>query len=259
MSEYLRDRAEAFQERFGAAGIVIAVIALVVALGGTAIAASGLNSKQKKEVTKIAKQQAGKPGAAGATGPAGSAGPKGDAGSNGKDGTNGNNGQSVTGTPIPPEAACGTPSGVKYTLGATSTNVCSGENGVLQPGEKLCEECTETGTWSALGEGATFVTLSYTIPLTSAIANPADAHFLKPGEDETTECPGTAANPEAASGQLCVYAEELTKEGEPGEESVLAFSGFPKSYTSGAVVLFFGNAPFVKGLGTWAVTAPEAP
>jgi hypothetical protein len=48
--------------KLGTAGLVVALVALVVALTGVAFAASGLNSKQKKEVKKIAKQFAGKQG-----------------------------------------------------------------------------------------------------------------------------------------------------------------------------------------------------
>src|SRR6185295_17935744 len=39
-----------FKDRFGTAGVVLGVIAMILAVGGSAIAASGLNGKQKKEV-----------------------------------------------------------------------------------------------------------------------------------------------------------------------------------------------------------------
>lgn len=87
-----------FHDRFGTAGVVIAVIALVVALGGTAIAAGGLTKAQEKQVTKIAKKYAGKagapgaPGSAGPQGPAGPAGGKGDAGGKGATGAKGTTG-----------------------------------------------------------------------------------------------------------------------------------------------------------------------
>ena len=51
------------RSQFGTAGLVVAIVALIAALAGGAYAASGgLTGKQKKEVTKIAKQNAGKPG-----------------------------------------------------------------------------------------------------------------------------------------------------------------------------------------------------
>jgi hypothetical protein len=79
----LRHPIRSITEPFGTAGLIIAILALVLATTGAAFAAVGLNSKQKKEVTKIAKKYAGKPGA---TGPAGTAGTN---GTNGKDGANG--------------------------------------------------------------------------------------------------------------------------------------------------------------------------
>ena len=48
-----------FHQRFGAAGLIVSILALILALTGAAFAASGLTGKQKKEVTKIAKQYAG--------------------------------------------------------------------------------------------------------------------------------------------------------------------------------------------------------
>ena len=47
MSSYLRTRYRALHNRFGTAGVVVAVIALVVALSGTALAASGATVGQR--------------------------------------------------------------------------------------------------------------------------------------------------------------------------------------------------------------------
>jgi hypothetical protein len=82
---------------FGAAGLIVAIMALVVALAGSAIAANGGGSSDGK-ATASAKAKKGPKGPKGDTGPAGPAGPagpqgaKGDngaPGANGKDGTNG--------------------------------------------------------------------------------------------------------------------------------------------------------------------------
>ena len=62
----LRHPIRAIREPFGTAGLIVACVALVLALTGAAFAAAGLTGKQKKEVEKIAKKYAGKPGAAGA-------------------------------------------------------------------------------------------------------------------------------------------------------------------------------------------------
>jgi hypothetical protein len=137
-----------FHDRFGTAGVVIGVIALIVALGGTAFAAAGLNTKQKKEVTKIAKKYAGKPGAAGATGatgPAGSAGAKGDTGNTG--GT-GDPGKSVVVTEIEPEEPeCAGNGGaeVKQEGAAEGTEVCNGSPWTVDGG--LPQSKTLTGAW----------------------------------------------------------------------------------------------------------------
>ena len=64
--------------KLGTAGLLVAIVALVFAMVGGAYAAKGaLTGKQKKEVEKIAKKYAGKPGAQGPQGAAGLVGPKG--------------------------------------------------------------------------------------------------------------------------------------------------------------------------------------
>jgi hypothetical protein len=217
-----------FRERFGTAGVIVAVIALVAALGGTALAASGaLTGKQKKEVEKIAKKFQGT-GPAGAQGPAGPAGAKGDTGDKGDAGSPGAKGESVTGTPIAAGGTCGASvTGVKYTLGATSTNVCNGKQG--EPGplvEQVPSGKLLTGTWSAsavasgTNPGVDVTPISFQFPLASA----PTAYYLIPGVPFAFEvqpdgthnfpvsgttlseaCPGTAEAPDAATGKLCVY------------------------------------------------------
>lgn len=117
-----------FHDRFGTAGVVIAAIALVLALGGTAVAASGgLSAKQKKEVKAIAKSfqgtgpagAAGAKGDTGAKGDAGSQGAKGDKGDSGTNGTNGTNG-----TPGAPGA-----NGKTILSGATAPSNATGTQG----------------------------------------------------------------------------------------------------------------------------------
>ena len=112
-----------FRERFGTAGLVVAIVALVAALGGTALAATGaLTAKQKKEVKAIAKSFQG-------TGPAGAQGPAGANGTNGTNGKNGTNGESVTISAISAGGECGAVSGTKFTVGASTGKVCNGTNG----------------------------------------------------------------------------------------------------------------------------------
>lgn len=113
----LRHPIRAIREPFGTAGLLVACIALVAALGGTAFAAAKLNSTQKKEVEKIAKKFAGKPGPAGANGTNGTVGANGKDGGQGEKGaqgtpgvagTNGTNGKTVLSGAANPTNATGT-------------------------------------------------------------------------------------------------------------------------------------------------------
>jgi hypothetical protein len=225
VSEFLRTRYSALHDRFGTAGVVLGVIAMILALGGSAFAASGgLSGKQKKEVKAIAKSFAGKDGTPGAAGTNGT---------NGKDGTNGSNGApgangvSVTGKAIT-GGACGSGvTGVEYTSATGSNAVCSGKPGkdgetgfteTLPPGE------TETGAWAfgdlTAGSAAPFafyrIPISFTIKLGNAIPE-ANVHYINAAGKEiedlagtasaatSTVCTGTAAAPTAAAGHLCIY------------------------------------------------------
>ena len=157
----LRHPIRAIREPFGTAGLVVACVALIAALGGTALAAAKLNSTQKKEVEKIAKKYAGKPGAPGAQGPAG---PQGPAGANGKDGTNGTNGTNGESVTLSAATGCGAAAGTKLTVGSSSEEVCNGKEGDEgepgEPGEPgpegspwtdkgvLPSGATETGVWA---------------------------------------------------------------------------------------------------------------
>jgi hypothetical protein len=128
----LRKRAgQRLREPFGKAGLTVAVIALVFAMLGGAYAASGLNSKQKKEVKSIAKSFQG-------TGPAGAqgaAGAKGDNGSNGAQGAKGDTGA------VGPQG----PQGKQGNQGpAGEAGMCS----AAKPECKLASGGVLTGVWS---------------------------------------------------------------------------------------------------------------
>lgn len=215
-------------QKLGTAGFIIAIVAMVAALGGGAYAASGgLSGKQKKEVEKIAKKYAGKPGAAGVpgatgpTGPAGPAGAKGDAGPEGKQGQEGK--QGIQGKP--------------GTTGFTE---------FLPSGKTL------VGTWSVSKpevESASPIlsSISFGIPLET------EPEFNFVTQANATEpavkaaCPGSATEPEAAAGQLCVYVTAGPREEAPSPE-----------ITTAGVSMFFaateGTQPLTE-YGTWAVTA----
>jgi hypothetical protein len=231
--------------RFGIPG-VISVIALVFAMFGGAYAASNSSGGGKATASAKAKQgprgKTGKTGPAGPQGPAGPTGPagaKGDAGANGSNGTPGADGKSVSGEAITAGGACGAGvTGVKYTLNATSTNVCNGKNGQTGFTSTLPSGETETGTW-AVGQGGTGavrfdtetsepVTFQYA-PISLAIPLEAEASpelvFVQMGEGLSSEpfegteleelqeegaehgCPGIQEGiPLAEPGKLCVYS-----------------------------------------------------
>jgi hypothetical protein len=176
-------------QRLGTAGFAIAIVALIVALGGAAYAAMpGLNSKQKKEEKKIAKSFA-KPGAPGAPGPAGA---KGAAGAQGASGANGANGEAGgTGPEGPP--------------GPTTTK--------LAPGQ------TVKGLWEFQVDrrpGQSLGLLTINFPL---LVEPAPIEVYVPPGGSDPHCPGNAQDPQADRNYLCIYAKVANgTEGEPFQE-----------------------------------------
>jgi hypothetical protein len=254
----LKHPVRAIREPFGLAGLIVACVALVAALGGGAYAASGgLSGKQKKEVEKIVKQHAGEPGAPGTTGT------NGKDGSNGKDGAAGKDGVNVTFSPAS-EAAC--PSGGSVFKAASGeTTICNGETGFT---ETLPSGKTETGTWAGTVFENGSVPISFSVPLAVPIAE-ADTKVIPEGGTPPPECenPGHAGaasveNPEAKPGFLCVYVDlaqtsEVIGIDPPGFDAGVAHDG---TGTTGAFVILerlsTPGEPHGKARGTWAVTAP---
>jgi hypothetical protein len=271
-----------FRQRFGTAGLVVAVIALVAALGGTALAAKGaLTGKQKKEVTAIAKRYAGTNGtngSNGANGSPGAAGKEGPQGKEGKAGSNGTNGESVTSQEFEGELGSCKEGGTEFTTASGEAYACNGKEGSpWTDGGTLPPEATESGTFTAgpFGEGTELqeVPISFPIPLSSS-ATVTPHYIKKPSEGGTTECPAhfiselTELPPQA--GNLCVYrltsvnAAVYTEPGNP-EPFFRRGDGDGNGVAStGSFLRVWANEsegePFHAGafmLGAWAVTAPE--
>jgi|SRR5215212_5038227 len=212
-------------EKLGTAGFIVAVVALVAALGGTALAVTGLNSKEKKEVKKIAKKFAGAQGPQGLAGPQGPAGPHGPEGPRGADGENGKDGEP----------------GLIGPAGPTETSLPAGK--------------TEIGLWSFTNHSAGKYWTTISWPLRLENVGSYGFTWVGPGETATTECPGTAEEPKALPGNICVYGQELqnTEKSFPEIGETLSFSA--------GLNLEFNTADgstFSWGRGSWAVTAPTS-
>jgi hypothetical protein len=268
------------REPFGKAGLVVAVAALVAAMVGGAYAAStGLTSKQSKEVIKIVKRYVGKSGAQGPAGPPGAAGSSGKNGLNGLDGEGGDpgeagaSGRSMLVSETAPSCAKG---GITVEVEGSGEphEICSGSEGPPGPEGNikatLSENVTETGSWTVgtvvgLPEGWELLQaisnpfsapISFTIPLENALAG-SNVHFVKKGETAPAGCTGgTAAEPKADSGNLCVYAAE-----EEGVGQIFSIhpagasnNGEEGASTTGAALFWVAIAEGVKAWGTWAVT-----
>jgi hypothetical protein len=105
---------------------------------------------------------------------------------------------------------------------------------------------------SSGGEAVDSLSFLYTL---AAAPTP---HFITAGSASPSGCPGTADNPQAAPGQLCIY--EKAAIGTVGARDVcglgIAGSTCPGSNRWGAGVyeLSTGTGLF-QSVGTWAVTA----
>jgi hypothetical protein len=283
-------------QHFGTAGLIVAIVALVAALGGGAYAATGSSdnggkataSAKAKQGPRGPKGPAGPAGPAGPQGPAGAAGPqgpagaKGDAGapgSNGTNGTAGTNGVSPVGTEFATtkEGHC-TEGGVEF-KGTNTAYACNGKKGKdgkegspWTAGGTLPAGKTETGVWGTgplTPAGPKSFQISFPIPLIQAPA----VVIVKANEESKTGCPGRGGGtftegykpttPMAAPGKLCVYI-MATEEGAGTLQNAWTyeFEGFgefapvPGASTTGTILT--GACSGICSLaGSWAVTAPE--
>ncbi len=272
----LRHPIRSLREPFGKAGLTIAILALVMAMAGGAYAAGALTGKQKKEVEKIAKKYAGKPGAPGAAGtqgPAGAAGPVGAKGDQGIQGAQGNlgatgaTGKSVVLTAESAGANC-EKGGTKVEVegnAASKKYVCNGKDGATGFTETLPPGKTETGAWVANGPlevppaiGHAKVPISFTIPLSTELTE-EEVHVKPVGFAGDSDCPGTAEEPKAAAGHLCVYTTRLATNTGEFEVSLVLKANKPEEIGAGKTGAFFEvvyENRLDYGHGTWAVTAP---
>jgi hypothetical protein len=242
---------------------VAMTLALVFAMSGGAYAASKYVITSTKQISpKVLKSLKGKAGANGAQGPAGAAGAAGPQGAAGAAGAKGEVG--ATGA-----------------AGTNGTNGTNGKDGTTGFTETLPAGKTEKGEWTAVGhangEGELVVgSASINIPLAAApvarYVNKGGQELTASGEQPPVVCMGSAANPTAPAGTLCVYAGAegggtafgnvlngfllgigwewgtavTTGDGSNVPNTALAF-GF-------AVPVVPAAAEYINHAGTWAVT-----
>ncbi|HEX5594062.1 MAG TPA: collagen-like protein [Solirubrobacterales bacterium] len=206
--------------QLGAAGMALAVIALIVALAGTAFAAKKVFTKaQEKQIVKIAKKYAGKDGKDGAPGPAGAQGPKGDTGAKGDTGP----------------------------AGAPGADGLDGEPGACSASDPVCtlpSGASLKGRWGGGGIDVKvgIIAISYGLALEKA----PKAVLVKTAGEHEEECPGNVEAPTAKAGFLCLYVQEANGEITIDDKKIFA-------YGASFAIQEFGG--FAFGEGSWAVTA----
>jgi hypothetical protein len=268
----LRHPIRAIREPFGKAGHTVAICALVLALVGGAYAAGGLTKSQEKQVVKIAKKFAGKPGAAGAAGAAGPAGTNGINGKDGANGTNGSNGTSATTESFSGEAHGCQEGGVIVKSASPEAVVCNGKKGTTGFTETLPAGKSEEGNWSLTGTataglfgGGVYGAISFNVPLGASLPE-GKVHFIEaPTFNEVTGefefptppagCEGTVKEPEAESGNLCIFAtiEEGITAGY-GAFSAESFEPEAAGKSGAVIVAHAAEGAAISTFGDWVVT-----
>lgn len=272
------------RNRLGIPGL-IAIIALVFAMGGAAYAAKKYVITSTGQIKpSVLKQLKGKQGK---QGPAGTNGTNGTNGKDGTNGTNGTNGKGLVASPLDPgEGGC-TEGGVSVEVEGTGSpeSICNGEEGAEFPGGGVLPSgATERGTWGGAGDNrltyslneetheleetpvstATLIPISFPLPVQPA----PEVVYSKQLEEEdelgepvapVAGCPGLDGEglPLADPGKLCVYQKKKTV---PGPNPVF-FGGtqsFPEEQgadSMGTEAAFTCTGHNCFWVGVWAVTA----
>jgi hypothetical protein len=201
---------------------VVATMALVFAMGGSAIAASHYLIDSTRQINpKVLKKLRGNAGKRGATGTQGSPGLKGEAGAKGEP-------------------------GLKGEQGAAGPLLASLPSGKTLTG--VYEIDSTSGGTAAIAGGS----ISFEFPLASA----PNSKIILQGESPSAECPGSPAAPQAQPGFLCVY-----EEGHQHRASLGSFNpetGLAGAGVGGAGLVLESEAlagSFYDD-GAWAITAP---
>lgn len=245
---------------------VAATLAIVFAMSGGAYAAGHYLITSTKQISpKVLKTLKGASGKSGPAGPVGPAGPAGATGSQGlagtaggegkegKPGVEGKAGASVSSKELAEGNAHCAAGGSEFKAGAATSYACNGSpwtaGGTLPSGSTLKGEWTASRSVS--GANVLSTAGSFGIPLAQA----PTAHYIAEGEAPPAGCTGSASDPGAEKGNLCVFAAEevnVKNEPPPGEfrpsVEYVTTTGFIVNGTS-----IEAGASFIYG--TWAVTA----
>lgn len=258
---------------------VVALFALVFAMTGGAYAAKKYLITSTKQISpnvlKSLRGKAGTNGPVGAAGPAGPGGPQGPAGAKGDtgaagaagtpgiNGTNGTDGTSVTNTALAEGNAHCAKGGAEFKVGTgASTYACNGQNGQTGFTATLPAEGTETGVWRFVsnGEERQYVPISFPIPLAKSDAEAIQVETLAKTASATANCPGSAKEPAAEPGFLCVYASVFGSNffGSPvGAFKPTSSEEEEGVSTAGALLYFESAAAGQLSSGSFAITAPS--
>ena len=125
----------------------------------------------------------------------------------------------------------------------------------LMPGGNPPAGMTVRGNWALNGAADEWrrTSISFGYELSAA----PDANYIQAGAASTAACPGSATNPEAAFGELCVYEDASSMNGNPTLDCIFsASSGFcDLADETGFGISQLSGAEWFAG-GTWAVTEP---
>ncbi|HEY7042997.1 MAG TPA: hypothetical protein VH419_04945 [Nocardioidaceae bacterium] len=145
---------------------------------------------------------------------------------------------------------------------APDANLVDGiDSANLLPGGTLPHGVTIRGHYANMGttDGANLQSAAEGISFGYRLASAPTPVVIHAGEPQTADCPGTAANPDAAPGFLCVYENDAQNKRDASYPHVAV--GFAGGSTTpfGAYIYTQSNtaAPaFFWSRGSWAVTAP---
>jgi hypothetical protein len=203
-------------------------VALVFAMTGGAYAAHKYLIASTKQISpQVLKALQGKkgpagpagvPGGVGPAGPTGPGGPEGKAGQAGEKGAPGTNGESVTVKALTKGQGGCAEGGSEFSNSNKTQkgSACNGQEGSpWTAGGVLPKGSTETGAWAVTenksGGGFALVKTAVSFPIPLAAPIDKDHYKVEPvGYTGTAaECPGTVAEPKAATGFFCIYRTEV--------------------------------------------------